>query len=55
MNMHDSGARLCRAEGYLSLHDDVRKAIGRHEPAPRGAARGDLAKVIPLFKGFQRD
>ena len=51
----DAIARLCRAEGYLSLHDDVRKAIGRHEPAPRGAARGDLAKVIPLFKGFQRD
>jgi len=43
-------ATLCRREGYLSLHDDVRK---RFDSSLR---EGDdkLAKVIPLFKRSQR-
>ena len=43
-------ATLCRREGYLSLHDDVRERIGRSQ---QRAAR-ELAKVIPLFKRSQR-
>jgi hypothetical protein len=45
---HAVGA-LCRREGYLSLHDDVRASLPR-EPRAR---RGRLAKVIPIFK-YQR-
>ena len=41
---------LCRREGWFSLHDDVRAAFTRR---PR-AARGRLAKVIPLFRRSQR-
>ena len=44
-------ARLCRSEGYLSLHDDLRKALARHA-GPR--AKGALAKVIPIFRALQR-
>jgi hypothetical protein len=42
-------ATLCRREGYLSLHDDVRQRLGPHEPDESG----DLAKVIPLFRRSQ--
>ena len=42
---------LCRREGYLTLHDDVRKRLGRAQLASGG---GKLAKVIPLFKRSQR-
>jgi hypothetical protein len=43
-------AILCRREGYLSLHDDVRDRLARGQPAePR-----KLAKVIPLFNRSQR-
>ena len=43
-------ATLCRREGYLSLHDDVRDRIGQS----RRGADAKLAKVIPLFKRSQR-
>jgi hypothetical protein len=43
-------ATLCRREGYLSLHDDVRECIGRSQQT----ADGELARVIPLFKPSQR-
>ena len=43
-------ATLCRREGYLSLHDDVRERFPRAEPDPDAA----LAKVIPLFRRSQR-
>jgi len=42
-------AALCRRQGYLSLHDDVRKRLARKEPDEGG----DLAKVIPLFRRSQ--
>jgi hypothetical protein len=48
----DAISTLCRQEGYLSLHDDVRQRLagaGRE----RGE-RGKLAKVIPLFRRSQR-
>jgi len=45
----DAIAALCRREGYLSLHDDLRDRLQR-EPA----AEPGLAKVIPLFRRFQR-
>ncbi|HET9752649.1 MAG TPA: hypothetical protein VFP52_06795 [Myxococcales bacterium] len=41
-------AELCRREGYLSLHDDVRRALLRERLAP------PEAKVIPLFRRSQR-
>jgi hypothetical protein len=43
-------ATLCRREGYLSLHDDVRKRVDS------SLREGDdkPAKVIPLFKRSQR-
>ncbi len=44
-------ARLCRSEGYLSLHDDLRTAVER---ARERAARPQGAKVIPLFRNRQR-
>lgn len=45
----DAIANLCRREGYLSLHDDVRERL-------TGAKRerGKLAKVIPIFRRSQR-
>jgi hypothetical protein len=43
-------ATLCRREGYLSLHDDVRERIG----GSQDSADGELAKVIPLFRRSQR-
>jgi hypothetical protein len=46
----DAIAALCRREGYLSLHDDLRERLQR-EPA---AERLTLAKVIPLFRRSQR-
>jgi hypothetical protein len=46
----DAVAALCRREGYLSLHDDVRKGLAPNEPDQGG----DLAKVIPLFRRSQR-
>ena len=42
-------AELCRREGYLSLHDDVRKRLDRNEPEEGR----DLAQVIPLFRRSQ--
>jgi hypothetical protein len=43
-------ATLCRRQGYLSLHDDVRARL-----APGHVRdRRKLAKVIPLFKRSQR-
>jgi hypothetical protein len=46
----DAVAALCRSEGYLSLHDDLRAALARHRV--KRSRRG--AKVIPLFRGSQR-
>jgi len=43
-------ATLCRREGYLSLHDDVRERM----PAAVPAEETNLAKVIPLFRRSQR-
>jgi len=40
---------LCRRQGFLSLHDDLRARLQR---APR--EKGRLAKVIPLFRRSQR-
>ena len=45
----DAIATLCRREGYLSLHDDVRDRL----PAPDAPDRA-LAKVIPLFRRSRR-
>lgn len=45
----DAVAELCRREGYLSLHDDVRRALLRERLAPP-----QTAKVIPLFRRSQR-
>jgi len=42
---------LCRREGYLSLHDDVRQRLGRSEGEQ---GKGKLAKVIPLFRHSRR-
>lgn len=42
----ESVAKLCRSEGYLSLHDDLRAAVERAEPEEEAA---DAGKVIPLF------
>jgi predicted glycosyltransferase len=44
----DAVAKLCRKEGYLSLHDDLRDAIEKARRPPRSG------KVIPLFKARQR-
>lgn len=41
-------AKLCRSEGYLSLHDDVRELIDRATRPPR------TGKVIPLFSARRR-
>ena len=41
---------LCRREGYLTLHDDVRERLAGKRRAPPGK----LAKVIPLFRRSQR-
>jgi len=46
----DAIAALCRREGYLSLHDDLRERLQRE---PSDGDEG-LAKVIPLFRRFQR-
>ena len=46
----DAIARLCRSQGYLSLHDDLRERLVPREPIDQGT----LAKVIPLFRRFQR-
>jgi hypothetical protein len=46
----DAIAALCRREGYLSLHDDLRERLQREAP-DQGST---LAKVIPLFRRFQR-
>ncbi len=46
----DAIAALCRREGYLSLHDDLGQRLQR-EPSTGGE---ELAKVIPLFRRFQR-
>jgi hypothetical protein len=43
--------QLCRQEGYLSLHDDVRAALGKEKRPPE---RARLAKVIPIFRRSQR-
>ena len=46
-------AKLCRSQGYLSLHDDLSAAVAkaRQQPAAR-CMQG--AKVIPLFRRRQR-
>lgn len=41
-------AQLCRKEGYLSLHDDLRSAMGRAAEAAQPAEAG--SNVIPLFR-----
>lgn len=47
---------LCRSEGYVSLHDDLRAVVMAHESrrSSRGARRSTRArvgaKVIPLFR-----
>jgi hypothetical protein len=43
-------AELCRKEGYLSLHDDVRERLSCAPEAPDET----LAKVIPLFRRSPR-
>ncbi len=48
--MADAIAALCRREGYLSLHDD----LGAAEPRAEPEVRGQLAKVIPIFRRSQR-
>jgi hypothetical protein len=48
----DAVAALCRSQGYLSLHDDVRAALPKDPPQQQPRPR--LAKVIPLFKRSQR-
>jgi hypothetical protein len=45
----DAIATLCRREGFLSLHDDVRQHL-----ADARRDHGKLAKVIPLFRRSQR-
>jgi len=45
-------AEMCRREGYLSLHDDLRTAVGKAR-TPR-ASGPEAADVIPLFRGRQR-
>jgi len=45
----DAIGKLCRREGYLSLHDDVRARVS---PPQRDGDK--LAKVIPLFRRSQR-
>ena len=40
-------ARLCRKQGYLSLHDDLRTAVERAEARGRPQQGGN---VIPLFR-----
>ncbi len=37
----DAIAATCRRQGYLSLHDDLRRRFQQQ--------RGELAEVIPLF------
>jgi hypothetical protein len=44
----DAIGTLCRREGYLSLHDDVRNRVGENAESRK------LAKVIPLFRRSQR-
>jgi hypothetical protein len=46
----DAIAALCRREGYLSLHDDLRERMQPEASEERTA----LAKVIPLFRRSQR-
>ena len=45
----DAIAKLCRNEGYLSLHDDLRTAVEKASEPARPAA-----KVIPLFRKQRR-
>ena len=45
----DAVAEVCRREGYLSLYDDVRRALLTQRPT-----RAEPAKVIPLFRRSQR-
>ena len=44
----DEVTKLCRRQGYLSLHDDLRPLFERARRPRRGA------KVIPLFSARQR-
>ena len=44
-------ARLCRNEGYLSLHDDLSELIERARMVGRARRTG---KVIPLFSARRR-
>jgi hypothetical protein len=50
--MADAIAALCKREGYLSLHDDLGTQSERAAPQP--PPQGELAKVIPIFRRFQR-
>jgi hypothetical protein len=47
----DAVAGLCRNEGYLSLHDDLRGGV---EMAPPKAETGPSGNVIPLFRRQKR-
>jgi len=49
----DAVAALCRREGYLSLHDDLRQRVEGDRP-PENGSEPTLAKVIPLFRQSQR-
>jgi hypothetical protein len=43
-------AKLCKAEGYTSLQDGLGALMERMAAQPEQAP-GELANVIPLFKG----
>jgi hypothetical protein len=45
LEMADAIAVACKGQGYLSLHDDLRRALARERPR----LVENLAKVIPLF------
>ena len=48
----DGIARLCRSQGYFSLHDDLRRLLVKECASAR--EKGKLAKVIPLFREQER-
>jgi hypothetical protein len=44
-------AELCRSEGYLSLHDDLRRGVEVAQPQVETEPPGN---VIPLFRRRKR-
>ena len=50
----DAVAKLCRSEGYLSLHDDLRAAAEVAAGKADEPERPEQGKVIPLFRARQR-